>query len=140
MSKLIACKACGAQIAKSAKVCPQCGAKNKPSNLRVFFLTILIFAAVFIFAVATAGNSDSEKEILPELITIEEFNEIETGMTYDEVVKIIGSEGELTSQVDIGEYEFRTELYVWYGLTPGANANVTFQGGKVVAKAQFGLI
>ena len=27
--KLISCKACGQEIAKSAKRCPKCGAKNK---------------------------------------------------------------------------------------------------------------
>ena len=29
MSKMIKCKHCGQEIAKSAKVCPSCGGKNK---------------------------------------------------------------------------------------------------------------
>lgn len=136
MSKLVTCKVCGAQVAKSAKVCPQCGAKRNPSVLRVIIAIILLFIGFFALMSAFSGSSE---EVLPEKITIDEFNAIETGMTYNEVVKIVGSDGELTSQVDIGEYEFKTEIYVWYGIVPGANANVTFQGGKVVAKAQFGL-
>ena len=49
MSKLRACKACGAQIAKSAKVCPQCGAKQHKAarivvTLLVVFIIILFFA------------------------------------------------------------------------------------------------
>lgn len=31
MAKMIKCKTCGADIAKSAKTCPSCGAKNKKS-------------------------------------------------------------------------------------------------------------
>lgn len=143
MSKLVTCKDCGAQISKSAKVCPHCGAKRKPNGWRVFWGTILLFVGIFIFAAAIAGNSDSvetaAKEITSDLMTSEKFNAIETGMTYDEVVNIVGSEGELSSQVDIGGDEYKTEIYVWYGVVPGSNANVTFQGGKVVAKAELGL-
>lgn len=143
MSKLVTCKDCGAQISKSAKICPQCGAKRKPSGWRVFWGTILLFVGIFIFAAAIAGNSDSvetaAKEITSDIMTAEKFNRIESGMTYDEVVNIVGSDGELLSQADVGGDEYKTEMYVWYGAVPGSNANVTFQGGKVVAKAQIGL-
>lgn len=138
MSKLVTCKDCGAQISKSAKVCPHCGAKRKPSGWRVFWGTILLFVGIFIFVGAIGGNGGSAKSEV-QGITAEKFNAIETGMTYDEVVNIISSEGELSSQVDIGGDEYKTEIYVWYGAVTGSNANVTFQGGKVVAKAQLGL-
>ncbi len=36
MSKMKKCKVCGENIAKSAKTCPHCGAKNKPGAFRVF--------------------------------------------------------------------------------------------------------
>lgn len=138
MSKLVTCKDCGAQISKSAKVCPQCGAKRKPSGWRVFFGIILLFVGISIFVGAIGGNSSSV-ENTEQGITAEKFNRIESGMTYDEVVNIVGSDGELLSQADVGGDEYKTEMYVWYGVVPGSNANVTFQGGKVVAKAQFGL-
>ena len=74
-------------------------------------------------------------------ISLEEFNKIETGMTYEEVRDIIGGEGTLSSSVDMGiGDEYKTELYQWTGDgTIGANANVTFQNGKVISKAQIGL-
>jgi len=74
-------------------------------------------------------------------ISLEEFNKIETGMTYEEVCQIIGGEGTLSSSVDAGiGPEYVTEIYQWTGEgSVGANANVTFQGGKVVSKAQVGL-
>ena len=62
-------------------------------------------------------------------------------MTYEQVKEIIGSEGELVSDVDIGAGEqYHTVVYMWCGnKTTGANANFTFQGNKLVSKAQIGL-
>ncbi|MBO5884094.1 MAG: DUF3862 domain-containing protein [Clostridia bacterium] len=73
-------------------------------------------------------------------ISMSEFNKIKTGMTYDEVVVVVGCKGELMSEVDIGYSEYATKIYSWEGNGyAGSNANVTFQGGKVVSKAQIGL-
>lgn len=77
----------------------------------------------------------------PDTITLEEFNQIRTGMDYQEVFDIVGGRGEMLSEVDLGlGDEYYTAIYSWTGEgSLGANANVTFQGGKVVSKAQFGL-
>lgn len=41
------CKSCGTQIAKSAKNCPSCGAKNKkPIYKRVWFWLIIVFCVI----------------------------------------------------------------------------------------------
>ena len=76
-----------------------------------------------------------------EKISLDEFNQIKNGMTYDEVVSIIGSKGELLSESDLGiGSEYVTTMWRWEGKgSIGANANVMFQDGKVVNKAQFGL-
>ena len=76
-----------------------------------------------------------------ETISLDEFNQITTGMSYDEVVAIIGSQGELLSESDLGlGPEYATSMWMWEGEgSIGANANVTFQGGSVIGKAQFGL-
>lgn len=76
----------------------------------------------------------------PEL-TKAEFDQIENGMTYEEVVAIIGSEGELMSEVGAEGEQFYTSMYMWEGESLGSNANVTFQGSPAVVemKAQFGL-
>ena len=77
----------------------------------------------------------------PDTITLDEFNQIRNGMEYQEVFDIIGGRGELLSDVDMGfGDEYYTATYSWVGEgSLGANANVMFQGGKVVSKAQFGL-
>lgn len=77
----------------------------------------------------------------PPTISLEEFYQITTGMTYTEVTSLIGSPGEMLSSTDAGlGPEHITELWSWDGEgSQGANANVMFQGGKVISKAQSGL-
>lgn len=77
----------------------------------------------------------------PPTISLEEFNQIKTGMTVQDVYDIVGSSGTMISEVDLGlGSEYRTIMFQWDGEgSLGANANVTFQGGKVIEKAQFGL-
>lgn len=84
------------------------------------------------------ANESEPKEINSPTISMDEFNAISTGMTYEEVVAIIGSEGEVLSEVDVSGY--KTVVYMWKGNgILGSNANVTIQGGKVIGKAQIGL-
>jgi len=74
------------------------------------------------------------------LITKAKFEKIENGMSYEEVTKIIGSPGELLSEIGKKGEKTHTLVYMYKGEgTVGANANFTFQGGKLVAKAQAGL-
>ena len=82
---------------------------------------------------SVSGASDES-----EYITMEEFNKIETGMSYEEVKDIIGSPGEMTSQVEVDDIQ--TMIVTWYGNgMAGSNANVTFLNNEVMSKAQFGL-
>ena len=60
-------------------------------------------------------------------------------MTYEQVVEIIGEEGTVMSNVDIGDEKYQTTMYYWYGEDGISNANITIQGGKVISKAQIGL-
>lgn len=47
MEKLVKCKACGQKIAKSAKTCPHCGAKNKkPVGCMIIVSIVLIFVLI----------------------------------------------------------------------------------------------
>ena len=55
-SKMTTCKHCGAEIAASAKVCPQCGGKNKPPIYkRWWFIAIIVLIALS----AIGGSSSS---------------------------------------------------------------------------------
>ncbi|MFY0760227.1 hypothetical protein AB1K32_15255 [Metabacillus dongyingensis] len=87
-----------------------------------------------------AEKAEAEKALDAEGISKEEFAQIENGMTYEEVVAIIGVEGEILSEVGEKGTQFYTIMYMWDGETGlGANANAMFQGNKLNAKSQFGL-
>lgn len=90
------------------------------------------------------SSSTVQDEIKPDfprsdpLISYAEYTKIETGMTYDEVCEIVGSYGYEMARTEMAGYQ--TVIVGWDGEGMiGANANVTFQNGKVFAKAQAGL-
>ena len=61
-NKMTTCKACGQEIAKSAKICPNCGAKNKkPFYLRWWFILIAIFIVLGVVG-GSGSSSDANKE------------------------------------------------------------------------------
>lgn len=132
---------------------------------KFFKYTMIFFAAVFTVALIQAfGDDDAakkeepaatetaaakeepkkaepKKEVNKPTITKAEFDKIKNGMTYDEVVKIIGGKGELNSETGAEGDDLYTVMYTWKGESLGANANAMFQGNPatVQSKAQFGL-
>lgn len=61
MAKLRTCKACGAQIAKSAKACPQCGAKQHTAS-RVVVTLLIILIIILFFAMCNSIFSKDPAE------------------------------------------------------------------------------
>ncbi len=60
MAKLVKCKSCDAEIAKTAKTCPHCGAKNKkPFYKRWWFWLIAI---VLLLSMIPAGGEDTSND------------------------------------------------------------------------------
>lgn len=136
------CKHCQSEINKKAKVCPVCKRPQK----KVGCLTFIVAFIVVIGAggvIASLQNKSIQKSVSgvsgeSEYITLDEYNAIENGMSYDEVVEIIGSKGTSTSEASSGNYSIK--IITWYGNgMAGSNANVTFTNDKVTGKAQIGL-
>ena len=142
MNETKKCKYCQTDIPKKAKVCPNCKKNLKSHGCLAGVSIFLCVIVVCIFIAALSGSKDEISadlsEATAELITLDEFNTIQNGMSYEEVVEIIGSEGEASSTATVGD--ITTSIYMWKGKgSIGANANVTFIDNKVSAKAQFGL-
>ena len=137
------CKFCKSEMHAKATVCPVCKRAQKKSH--GCLLSILIFIIIFCGGIALAMNlgdsiqrSASGTKDDSEYITLDEYNKIETGMTYEEVVEIVGSNGTVSSQVESNGY--KVVIITWYGNgIAGSNANVTFTNNAVSGKAQIGL-
>lgn len=64
------CKTCGEEIAKSAKICPKCGAKNKkPIYKKWWFYVITTIAAIIIIASVSGGNKNNYHTDIPNTTT-----------------------------------------------------------------------
>lgn len=65
------------------------------------------------------------------------YDNIDTGMTYDEVTDITGCDGELVSSSKTNDTS--TDVYVWYGEDGKANMCITFTDDKTTGITQTGL-
>jgi hypothetical protein len=73
-------------------------------------------------------------------VSLAEFDQIKAGMSYEEVVKIVGGEGTIASESGEEGDQLHTILYQYEGDGDlGANASFMFQGGKLENKTQIGL-
>lgn len=72
-------------------------------------------------------------------ISLEQFNQIQNGMTYEEVVEIVGGEGEIVSESGEKGTDLHTVVYSYSGNTMVSNVTLMFQGNKLQNKSQAGL-
>jgi predicted nucleic acid-binding Zn ribbon protein len=71
MAKLMRCPTCSHQIAKSAKTCPNCGAKNKQS-LGCFALMIFVVGLLIVWGIPSCANNSSSTSTSSQSDAIEE--------------------------------------------------------------------
>ncbi|WPP41372.1 hypothetical protein SK066_22930 [Paenibacillus hunanensis] len=82
----------------------------------------------------STGNNGSAGKGDGVLITFAQYKKLEVGMSVEEVINILGGEGEALSETE------NTVVYSYKGAAgDGSNAVIAFQGGKLLTKAQAGL-
>lgn len=109
MSKLVACKSCGKEIAKGVKKCVNCGADQRNFAGRHKILTALVVIVVLVIAGIAIGGGDktgTAKAVTPaavvdaikvtakDLSAAYEANEVKADQTYK------GKTAEITGKVD----------------------------------------
>ena len=87
-SKLIQCKTCGSEIAKSAKTCPNCGAKNKKPIFKRWWFWAIIIIIILVVAGSQYGTSFSGKGSKKyESLSKEEYMAQCQPVSYEEVAR-----------------------------------------------------
>lgn len=79
-----------------------------------------------------AGLNEKTKSV-----SAAQFSEVKNGMTYEQVVKIMGGEGYITSESSL--MGITMTIYQWAGNGLMSAAIITFQNGKVTSMSQYGL-
>ncbi len=137
--------------AKSAKS----GSKSRWILAGALILSLIAGAVIFVFLVtgenkpgfrlgktplpSSPSRGVPEYKGTPEGITLEEYEKIQNGMTYEEVVEIVGGPGRVLSGYGTPGAEDYAIIYGWVGEEKDGNATVTFHNGRVTAKRQQGL-
>jgi hypothetical protein len=71
-------------------------------------------------------------------VTYASYQKLQSGMTYRQVIQILGCQGQEISRVDL--MGVSAVMYTWSGTeTFLANMNAMFQNGRLTTKAQIGL-
>ena len=97
--------------------------------------TISILIIIVIFITGCKNSKDLErKEINYGNVTInlKKYNQVEIGISYEELIDIVG-EGYTKKQ------EEDLTIYVCSGIKAGTSADFTFQDNKLISKNEIGL-
>jgi hypothetical protein len=81
-------------------------------------------------------KTDEKSSSSDGALTLDNYNKIKNGMTYDEVIDIMGSEGTENMTAGSGAYEVKS--YQWKG-DNFKFISIVFMGGKVTSKVQSNL-
>ncbi len=147
------CVHCAEPIQRAAVVCRHCGRDVPPAAVPpvsgptrtggaqvvrgVFVAVVIIVGVGIVTGIAVIFPTiDSLSGSTSSSLTLAEYNELTTGMSYQEVVAILGRGGVEQSRASIAGST--TVMYTWSG-SGTANMNAMFQDNRLVTKAQFGL-
>ena len=159
--KLVKCNKCGKVFPNNLSNCPDCFEKNPKyvsigiKVLGCFLIIFGVFVSMFSILFSScsfSGDSTSNKNTITTSqtqseaaeekaeVNLKNFEKIENGMTYEQVVEIFGKEGKVVSEFDLGlGEEYVLVTYSWSDKTNIANCTIVFEGGKVSSKGQIGL-
>jgi hypothetical protein len=149
------CNECGKEVSTKAESCPNCGAvlRKKTGCLTTIGASFLIFIVLGVLGSLMNENSTTPSSkpeagfkmpsIGKQIVTFDEYQRIQNGLSYRQVVQIIGAEGEEVSRNKMegvpGVMEsVETVMYQWVN-SSGSNMNAMFQNDMLIQRAQFGL-
>lgn len=111
---------------------------NKKNNKGVWIVVagfLLLFIIVIAVLFCTSGN---DCPIISDYLTYSNYNQIQNGMSYSQVVDIFdGHQGVLNTSSGYGGYNLA--YYTWSNNSGTKCIVIGFENGNVCAKSQYGL-
>ncbi|MCA0149598.1 hypothetical protein LCD52_12410 [Rossellomorea vietnamensis] len=115
---------------------------KKVSTIFIMLLVVCL-SAVILSGCRIGGPTNEAKETVVEeeqeetpLATMEKYNQLEKGMSYEEAESILGSPGKPMTDLKDDSHK---EVYAWDGKQTKSFISATFLKGKLVTKQQVGL-
>ena len=111
----------------------------------VGFLLIILALSVVVFTFIYSGSPSSPTNAAVSsnttTITKAQYGQIKSGMTYEEVKKIVGSDGDAYYESGDEGTETYVVNYMWHGEDGFSTVSITCSGKdqKVISKSQGGL-
>jgi TM2 domain-containing membrane protein YozV len=116
-------------------------------GVAVFFGVLVIFTFVGASKSSRLGSQSASAAVRPVepantqksdcKVGLDQYQNLKTGMSYSQVIAILGCEGTELSRLEMAGIE--TMMVMWKGNSFAANMNVMLQNDALVSKAQFGL-
>ena len=117
--------------------------KKTLSILTVLLLSSLAFIGCSGADSKTTTDNNSQNQIETKstegLISLDQYNQINEGMTYEEVKAIIGSDGTAGTEIGKPGDAVHSISYNWTGSEIASFATLTFTNGELQLKFQTGL-
>ncbi len=94
MEKMIKCKACDKEIAKSAKVCPHCGKKQKKKGVGLIAIVLITIGVIWAISdgASASGNSSGSSETVYNIGETISTDKVELTITSAKKLNKVGSE------------------------------------------------
>lgn len=128
------CKECGLVVSSEAATCPHCGAKRVRWGVTTIILCIVFF--IVVYKIGTwlyfGGPSYTPQAMHQKHITEREYDQIQRGMSYTEVVKILGKEDSVTRTSSSFDGD-TTVVYTWFK-SGGSIVSIIMENGRVLQK------
>lgn len=105
----------------------------------IVLATVLTIMVITLIGFNTMRSTDEMMDQQQQQITLEQFNQIEDGMTYEDVKKILATSGELQSESGDKDSESSVLIYTFTGKAEDSKAVVMLRGDKVISKSHIGL-
>jgi hypothetical protein len=121
--------------------------KTGNKKLRIsLFIGIPVLLAVIGIAMflslnppGSGGENSGGGGANPKIITLAQYNQVEKGMSYSQVVEILGTEGALQSEAGEKGSDSYLTVYLWKGKLDNSRAVMVFTGDKMAAKTHVGI-